>query len=251
MAQFHDRSGGFQGYQPSKAELVHTLYAYPVESMMAVAAKNSSAFKCWRDFSGKPVFFTPLGFMNWLNFERIFKVLGYDFKHVQIDVRSNADALEKGRIAGSGVYAIGGRVLPPYWKETVLATDVRIISPCPDEVQKMTAAGLVVTDVDAKAVFGKDVGPKVLKGVRILFGYNARQDVPADAIYKMVRAFDEAKQKMAQADPVFSALSRDFAGLQAAGISANPEIPVHPGMAQFLKERGAWNDRWTVSSSQR
>jgi TRAP-type uncharacterized transport system substrate-binding protein len=40
-----------------------------------------------KDFSGKPVFFTTAGFMNWLNFQRIYKALGYDFKHVQIDRR--------------------------------------------------------------------------------------------------------------------------------------------------------------------
>jgi len=58
---------------------VHTWYAYPMESMMAVAAKNADKFKCWRDFSGKPVFYTTLASMNWLNYQRIYKVLGLDF----------------------------------------------------------------------------------------------------------------------------------------------------------------------------
>ena len=118
MTQFLERSGGFKDYKPSKPEIVHTWYAYPMESLMATTAKNAPAMKCWKDFSGKPVFFTPAGFMNWLNFQRIFKALNYDFKHVQIDVKSNADALEAGTVVGSVAYTTSGSQLSAYWKET-------------------------------------------------------------------------------------------------------------------------------------
>ena len=104
MTEFHERVGGFKDYKPTKPEIVHTWYAYPMESLMATSAKDADKYKCWKDFSGKPVFYTPAGFMNWLNFQRIFKALGYDFKHVQIDLKSNADALEAGTIVGSVAY---------------------------------------------------------------------------------------------------------------------------------------------------
>ena len=173
MSEFHQRVGGFKGYQPKMPELVHTWYAYPMESMMAVVAKNADKFKCWRDFSGKPVFYTNAGFMNWLNFMRIYKVLGYDFKHVQIDLKSNADALESGSIVGSGVYTTAGRSLPAYWKETEIRQEIRVVNPCPDELAKIRAAGLAVIEVDPKAAFSKSVGPSTLLGVGILFGHNA------------------------------------------------------------------------------
>ena len=56
--------------------------------------------------------------MNWLNFQRIYKALGYDFKHVQIDLKSNADALDAGTIVGSVAYTTSGAQLSSYWKET-------------------------------------------------------------------------------------------------------------------------------------
>ena len=40
MTQFQERVGGFKDYKPSKPELVHTWYAYPMESMMATSAKD-------------------------------------------------------------------------------------------------------------------------------------------------------------------------------------------------------------------
>jgi hypothetical protein len=44
-------------------------------------------------------------------------------------------------------------------------------------------------------------------------------------------------------------MAKDFAGMQAQGINANPDIPVHPGLARFLKEHKAWNDKWKVAGA--
>jgi hypothetical protein len=249
MGEFHQRIGGFKGYKPKMPEMVHTWYAYPMESMMAIAAKDAEKFKCWRDFSGKPVFFSNAGFMNWLNYMRVFKLLGYNFKHVQIDLKSNADAMESGSIVGSGVYTTAGRSLPAYWKETEIRMDIRVVNPCPDEVAKIKAAGLAVVEVDPKAAFGKSVGPSTLMGVAILFGYNAGTNIPEDVVYKMLTAFYKKKDDLAKSDPGFTPLAKDFAGLQAQGINANPDIPVHPGLAKFLKEQKAWNAGWKVAGS--
>ena len=75
-------------------------------------APKAGQFKSWGDFSGKPVFFTPAGFMNWLNFQRIFKALGYQFKHVQIGEPAQGDALQAGTIVGAVAYTTAGRVAP-------------------------------------------------------------------------------------------------------------------------------------------
>ena len=249
MSQFHDRVGGFKDFKPAKPELVHSWYAYPMESMLATSAKQADQFKCWKDFSGKPVFYTQAGFMNWLNWQRIYKALGYDFKHVQIDLKSNADAMEQGTIVGSATYTTAGRSLAAYWKETEIRMDVRVVNPCPDEIEKIKAAGLAVVDVDPKAAFTKDVGPSTLKGVPILFGYNARIDMPEEVVYKMIKAFYDKKDDLVKIDPGFATMAKDFVGMQVQGINANPQIAVHPGLAKFLKEHKAWNDKWKIASS--
>jgi TRAP-type uncharacterized transport system substrate-binding protein len=239
--------GGFKNYNPPKGKLVHTWYAYPMESFMATSDKNAGDFKCLKDFSGKPVFFTTAGFMNWLNFQRIYKALGYEFKHVQIDAKTNSDALQGGTIVGSVAYTVAGRSLAPYWKETEVRTDIKVVNPCPDEVTKLKAAGLSVTTVDPKVPFSKKVGVNEILGVPILFAYNVRADFPEDIVYKMLSTFHKNRDKLASIDPGFTPLSKDFVGLQTAGINANPQIPVHAGLAKFLKEHKAWNDKWTVA----
>jgi TRAP transporter TAXI family solute receptor len=248
MTQFSQRVGPFKAFQPTKGELVHTWYAYPMESMMATSAKNAGQFKCWKDFSGKPVYFTQAGFQNWLNWQRIFKALGYDFKHVQIDNKSNADALDRGTIVGSAIYTTAGRSLAPYWKETEIRTDIRIINPCPDEIAKLKAAGLAIAEVNPKGgAFTKDVGAGPLRGVPILFGYNVRPDMPTDVVYKMIKAFYDKRNDLVKIEPGFTPMAKDFVGMQVTGINANPQVPVHPGLAKFLKEHNAWNDKWKVA----
>ena len=247
MTQFAERVGPFKDFQPSKPELVHTWYAYPMELMMATSAKEAEKFKCWKDFSGKPVYFTQAGFQNWLNWQRIFKALGYDFKHVQIDNKANGDALEQGTIVGSAIYTTAGRSLAPYWKETEVRMDIRVINPCPDEVAKIKAAGLAIAEVDAKDAFAKSVGPTTLQGVPILFGYNVRSDMSEELVYKMIKAFYEKKDALVKLDPGFIPMAKDFVGMQVQGINANPQIPVHAGLAKFLKEHKAWDDKWKVA----
>lgn len=248
MAELYAGEGGFRNYKPSKSMMVHTWYAYPMESFMAVQASKASQFKCWKDFSGKPVFYTPAGFMNWLNFRRAYKTLGYDFKHVQIDPKTQSDALQAGTIAGAVAYTTSGRSLVPYWKETEVRMEVSVVNPCPDEVAKLKAAGLSVEIVDPKNAFSKNVGVEQITGIPILFAYNARPDMPEDMVYKIVSAFDRNKDKLAQVDAGFGPMAKDFVGMQVNGINANPEIPVHPGLAKFLKEKNAWKDNWKVGS---
>ena len=249
MSEFRDRTGNFRDYHPQRSPLAHTWYAYSVQSMMAVAARNADRFKCWRDFSGQPVFFTPINFMNWSNFQRVFKILHYDFNDVPVAPRANAGALEAGTVVGSVVFTTAGQELSTYWKETVLKTDVRVVNPCPDEMAKLEAAGLVIEDVDSKVAFGKDVGPKTLKGVSILFGYDARLDVSEDIVYRLTHAFYERRNELAKMEPTLGVMASDFVGLQVRGIRANPTVAVHPGMAKFLKEQGRWDNAWTVGTT--
>ena len=247
MREIYDGTAGFKGYTPGKSKLVHTWYAYPMESFMATTPARAGKMQCLRDYSGQPVFYTPAGFMNWLNFRRIYEALGYNFRHVQIDPKTQSDALQAGTIVGSVAYTVSGASLAPYWKETEVRMETRVVNPCPDEVEKLKGAGLGIVPLDPKRAFAKDVGVSQILGVPILFAYNVRADMPEDVVYRMLNAFYQNRQKLASLDAGFSTLARDFVGMQAAGINAAPDIPVHPGLAKMMREHNAWNSTWKVS----
>jgi TRAP transporter TAXI family solute receptor len=249
MTQLYTNDGPFKDYKPTKSRLVHTWYAYPMESFMAVHAPKGGQFKSWGDFNGKPVFFTPAGFMNWLNFVRIFKALGYQFKHVQIGTEAQGDALQAGTIVGAVAYTTAGKSLPSYWRETELRVDIKVINPSPDEVKKLTAANLTPVEVNAADAFSKDVGVKTILGVPILFAYNVRPDMPEEFVYKMLTILYKNRDELIKTDPGFGPLAKDFVGMQVKGINAVPDAPVHAGLAKFLKEHKAWNDKWKIAGS--
>jgi TRAP-type uncharacterized transport system substrate-binding protein len=247
MTEYVAGEGAFRNYKPTKGTLVHTWYAYPMETFIAVHAPKAAQFKCWKDFSGKPVFYSPAGFMNWLNVRRAYKALGYDFRHVQIDPKTQADALQAGTIVGAVAYTTSGASLVPYWKETEIRMDVNVVNPCADEVAKLKASGLSLATVDPKNAFSKPVGVQQIQGVPILFAYNARADLPEDVVYKMLVAFEKNKERLASTDAGFAPLAQNFVQLQVNGINANPDVAVHAGLAKFLKERGAWDAKWKAA----
>src|SRR5690606_17646250 len=108
MQESYVRSGPFEGYEPGMAELVHTFYAYPMESFLLTSRDNADQYATYADFDGEAVFFTPSGSMNWLNFKRVFEALGYEFNHVEMDSSAVADALESGSIVGAGGFTTAG-----------------------------------------------------------------------------------------------------------------------------------------------
>ena len=81
----------------------------------------------------------------------------------------------------------------------------------------------------------------------ILFGYNMRADMPEEVVYKLVSAFYKHRDELAKTEPGFTPMAKDFVGMQVAGINANPSVPVHAGLAKFLRDHNAWNDKWKVA----
>jgi TRAP-type uncharacterized transport system substrate-binding protein len=253
MTEVYDAVGAYSTQSwPGRAKaelLVHSFYAYPMETFMATHASSASQFNSWGDFSGKPVFFTPAGFMNWLNMQRIFKVLGYEFNHAEIDSGMTADALRDGAISGAASYTTAGRTLPTYWREAEMGLrgDLRIINPTEEEKQKLAAVGLTPILVDPKKPFSQDVGVSEIWGVPILFGYNIKPSTPTEFVHAMLQIFEENADKLVGWEPGFGPLADDFVGMQVAGIRANAHIPVHAGMAQWLKEKGVWEESWIIA----
>jgi uncharacterized protein len=249
MRQLYDRTGPFADYEPASGDLVHTFYAYPMETFLVVDSSIADQFGSWADFAGQPVFFTPAGFMNWLNMGRIFAALGYEQNHVEIDSSTLADALEAGSIVGAAAYTTAGASLPTFWREAELRADLTAINPSDEEVETLRAAGLSVVEVDPEVAFSQDLGVERALAVPIYFGYNVRADMDEEVVYQMLTTFHENIDELVAADPGFRPLSQDFVGTQAGGVAANPDIPVHPGLARFLEEHGAWDDSWTVSNA--
>jgi TRAP-type uncharacterized transport system substrate-binding protein len=249
MQEFFVRGGPFEDYEPTAGELVHSFYAYPMESFLLTSRANAEDYVSYADFDGAEVFFTPSGFMNWLNFQRIFEALGYEFNHVEIDSATVADALESGSIVGAGGYTTAGVSLPTFWREAELQVDLAPVQFTPEELEKLEAAGLEVAPVNPSNAFTQDLGTDEVLGVPILFGYNLTTGIGEEFVYDMLTIFEQYAEDLVTLDEGFAPLAEDFVGIQVGAIRAAPNIAVHPGLARFLEERDAWDDAWTIAES--
>lgn len=247
MRSLYDGNRPYDDFTPSRGMLVHSLYVYPMETFMLVVDRRKGEFESYKDLDGKPIFFTPAGFMNWLNMRRIFDALGYEFNHVEIDSSTVADAFEANTIDGSAGYTTAGRSLPTYWREAELRADLAAINLSEEEREKLRAAGLGPVEIDPSVAFSQELGVDRIWGVPIYFAYNVRADFDADLMQRILNILNDNVDTLVEGDPGFGPLAADFVGTQAAGVAANPDIPVHPGLAAFLKEHGQWNDDWTIA----
>src|SRR5699024_8943248 len=122
-----------------------------------VPDSEAGNYDSYADLDGAPIFFSPAGYMNWLNMRRIFDALGYEFNHVEIDNSTVADALEQGSIDASAAYTTAGQSLPTWWREAELRADVSVVNPTEEEIATLQEAGLSPTQIGTSA-FSQDVG---------------------------------------------------------------------------------------------
>lgn len=248
MGPAHAREEPYDDLDPDVGDLVHTFYAYPMETFLTVLEDNADDYNAYEDLSGEPVYFSPAGYMNWMNMQRIFGALDYDFNHNEIDSGMAHDALRDGTIEGAASYTTAGTALPTWWEEAQLQVDISVVNPTEDELDQLEEAGLTPTEIDPGVFDAQDdVGVDTILGIPILFGYNMRADVDSDFVEKKLNIFYENADELANLDPGFEPLAEDFVGLQVQAIEVNPEIPVHEGLAEFLKEHDAWNDDWEIA----
>ncbi len=119
------------------------------------------------------------------------------------------------------------------------------LNPSPEEVAMLEAADFEVTKVDP-IVFG-DASEHLEEviGVRLHYGFHVGLEVPADEVYGMLTTIEANAAELTAADPAFRQIEVDMPGMQRRGVaSAVDFVPVHPGLAMYMRERGVWDPAW-------
>ena len=69
--------------------------------------------------------------------------------------------------------------------------------------------------------------------------------MPADDVYKMLTIIEKHKDDLAKLDPTFAQIARDMPGFQKRGVESSADlVPIHPGLARWMKEKGVWDAKW-------
>jgi TRAP-type uncharacterized transport system substrate-binding protein len=240
----------YKDFEPKVVEMpVQSFWSYTMETHILTLPENKDKYRTWEDLDGKKIFMTTAGYMNHINIFRAMRdICGLKITHVEVDSSKAADALRAGTVDAVANYTTALVSLATWGKTLDVATPLQGVNPSPEQIKKLTAAGFAPKKINMKKAYTRDLGVDYLYGVPFYFGYHHGLRFPEEGIYEMLKVFEAAGAALTKLDAGFGPLAEDFAGFQVLGIKSIPEIPVHPGLAKYLKEKGLWDPAWKIAT---
>jgi TRAP transporter TAXI family solute receptor len=234
----------FKGFKATmKRQPIQSFWTFTTDVSFAIHSRNKDKIKKWGDLAGKRIFTGPLPWDVRAHLERALAALDIKFTYHQIDLATAGSHLEKGTIDAMLLYTSGGAP-PPWLTEASLAVDWAALNPSPEEIATLKTKGLPAVEIDPKA-FKRDVHVSKVIELPFYYGFNVGLDVPADDVYKMLNIIEKNGAELAKTDPAFSEIAKDMKGFQKRGVESSWElVPIHPGLAKWMREKGVWDKKW-------
>jgi TRAP transporter TAXI family solute receptor len=238
-------SGRFKGFKGLvKHQPVQSFWSYTLEVGLAIKAANRDKFKKWTDLTGKKVYTGPLPFDTRLKLEQAMAAVGVKHIYTQVDLSTAGSQLESGAIDAMIIYTAGETQPAPWISQASLAVDWAALNPSPDEAATLKKKGFQLIDVGSSA-FNRDTHVGKLTLLPFYWGFDLGLEVPADDVYKMLKVIEKHAGELAKLDPSFSQIAQDMPSFEKRAVEATSEYaPIHPGLARYLREKGAWAKKW-------
>lgn len=242
LANEINRFKGFKAHM--KRQPVQSFWTYSVEVGVGILAKDQGKYKQWRDLSGQPVFTGPLPWDVRAHLERGFTALGIKHEYREMDLSSVGSQLEAGKIKAFNAYTNAEVTTAPWIIEISVGTDWAILNPNKEEIGLLRKAGFRIAEVKPDA-FKKDIHAEKALLLPFYYGFHVGLEVSAEEVYKMLTIIEKNAAELAKADSAFMQIKTDMPGFQRLGVeSALDFVPIHPGLAKYMRERNVWDSKW-------
>ena len=210
----------------------------------AVRARDRDKFKDWKSLSGRPVFTGPLPWDVRAHLERAYDALGVKHQYRQVDLAAAGSLLESGGIDGFIIYTNAEATTAPWITEASLAADWAAVNPSVDEIARLKKAGFGLTEVKPE-VFRRDVHTNKVVLLPFYYGFHVGLEVPEADQYRMLVLIEKHAAELAKSDAGFAQIAADMPRMQRLGVeSAADLVPIHPGLARYMREKGVWDKKW-------
>jgi TRAP transporter TAXI family solute receptor len=244
---FHELAKGinrFKGFQ-AKRQPVQSFWTFTVEVGAAIHSRDKDKIKSWSDLSGKRVFTGPLPWDVRAHLERAFTALGVKHEYQEVDLATTGSLLESGRISGLIIYTNAEATTAPWITEASLAADWAALNPSAAEVDKLKKAGFAVTQVPG-SVYKRNVHVDKVVELPFYYGFHVGLEVPAADVYRMLVTIEKHADELIKLDGSFAQLKgKGMLEMQKKGVASSVDlVPIHPGLAKFMRERGVWDAKW-------
>jgi TRAP transporter TAXI family solute receptor len=246
LQEFATDSGRFKGFKSHiKRQPVQSFWAYTLDVGLAIKSGNHDKFKKWTDLTGHKVYTGPLPFDTRLKLERALATVGAKHVYTQVDLATAGSQLDSGAIDAMIIYTAGGTQPAPWISEASLAVDWAALNPSADEIMTLKKNGFQIVDVPPSA-FRKDVHADKVIVLPFYWGFDVGLEMSADDVYKMLKIIEQHADELAKLDPSFTQIAGGkMAAFQKRALEVTWEyVPIHPGLAKYMKEKGLWNKQW-------
>jgi TRAP-type uncharacterized transport system substrate-binding protein len=235
----------FKGFKASmKRQPVQSFWTYTVEVGTAVHSRDKGKFKGWSDLNGKAVFTGPLPWDVRAHLERAYGVLGVKHQYRQVDLSTAGSLLQGGGIEAFIIYTNAEATTAPWITEASLAADWAALNPTAGEIAALKKAGFATTEVKPDT-FKRDVHADKVVLLPFYYGFHVGLEVPENDLYRMLVVIEKNAAQLAQADAGFAQIAADMPGMQRRGVASSVDyVPIHPGLAKYMREKGVWDAKW-------
>jgi len=247
LQEFHADSGRFKGFKAKmKRSPVQSLWTYTLDTGLAIRASDAGKIKSWSDLAGKPVFTGPAPFDTRKKDENALAALGVKHIYKEVALATAGSQLKNGTIDAMIIYAAGGRTPPPWLSQASLAVDWVQLNPNAKELATLKAKGFGPKQIPISNIKKKDTSGQKVTLLPVWWGFDVGLNVPENDLYKMLTIVDAHADQLAKLDPSFRQISGgNFAKFEHAALESTWDlVPIHPGLAKFLKEKGQWDSKW-------
>lgn len=247
LKELAEDTGRFKGFKSHiKIQPVQSFWCYTLDVGLAIKASEREKIKNWEDLSGKNVYTGPLPFDTRLHLEQAMAAAGAKHIYKQVDLSTAGSQLNSGSIEAMIIYAAGGKTPAPWISEASLAVDWAALNPSAAEVAKLKAAGFGVEEVDPASFHKKTDYVKKVTLLPFYWGFDLGLNVSTDEMYKMLTIIDKNSDELAKLDPSFQQIGGgQMAAFQKKALESTWKlVPIHPGLAKYLKEKGMWDSKW-------
>lgn len=207
------------------------------------------------DLKGKKFFPMIAGSGIYDVYRYVFSELGIwkKIKTRQIGSMEAADALQMGTLDALGAYSTNRGQNTVSWMRNVDSRlKIKVVGPSPEEknaIEKIN--GVSCGDLTKKWMrpANQKNNPGKLWGWSVHYGFHPGKDMPTEAFYKVYKNWIEnCTADLAPVNAILKSFSVDPISVQLRGIQEAKDIPVHPGAAKYLKEKGLWQENWIVGT---
>jgi TRAP transporter TAXI family solute receptor len=233
-------------YPASGVKPYQTWYCYLVK-LFVITRADRSDIKHWGDLAGKKVNVPIPGSAVFEIPKAALVSVGLWDKIKVVDIAYTAipDALKMGTIDAAFGY-VNGDILIPWMAETDSRVKIKVVTQSPQEAELIrTKAGVATGTLKTKKAFSQDVGAAEIKTINDIYGFHMK-NLSRDKGYEMFKILVENAKEVQKIHAMLAEYAEDPLGIHVSAIDSIPEIPVHPGVAKYLKEKGVWKNTWKV-----